>query len=220
LYRPIEGASTSSTTAHNNAKSKVSGLGQHSPVYQQHLYVETYQSTLIDPAERAAYKVQVLGQNDTQPLTNHATICLSNGTPPPHQPPAPPVFTQEGEPPKEPNTATDIADPIADTQHRPLNMGTNATFSVHLGAATCPETYRGNGELCTVTSKVQDAQGSMNTENLMDIDFKQEDQLAFARMDIDFKQEDQLAFARGGVQPKPRMVSSVKLNWNGTTGDK
>jgi hypothetical protein len=44
----------------------------------------------------------------------------------------------------------------------------------------------------------------MNTENLMD---------------IDFKQEDQLAFARGGVQPKPRMVSSVKLNWNLLTGD-
>jgi hypothetical protein len=44
----------------------------------------------------------------------------------------------------------------------------------------------------------------MNTENLMD---------------IDFKQADQLAFVHGGVQPKPRMVRSVKINWKGLTGD-
>jgi hypothetical protein len=37
-------------------------------------------------------------------------------------------------------------------------------------------------------------------------------------MDINFKQEDQLALARGGAQPKPRMVSSVKLKWNGIKG--
>jgi hypothetical protein len=38
-------------------------------------------------------------------------------------------------------------------------------------------------------------------------------------MDIGFKQDDQLAFARGGVQPKSRMVGSVKLNWDGLTGN-
>jgi hypothetical protein len=33
LYRPTDVQSTTSTTAHNNSKSKVSGLGQHSPEY-------------------------------------------------------------------------------------------------------------------------------------------------------------------------------------------
>jgi hypothetical protein len=128
---------------------------------------------------------------------------VSTGTPTTISPSAPPVVTPGMVDSQQPNL---LFNPgmINDQQQRTLNMDATGTISVQSGAATCPETYRGNGEFRTVTSKVHDAQGSMNTER---------------PMDIDFKQEDQLAFARGGVQPRSRMVSSVKLYWNGLTGD-
>jgi hypothetical protein len=38
-------------------------------------------------------------------------------------------------------------------------------------------------------------------------------------MDNDMKQADNLTFAQGGVVQKTRVVSLVKLNWNGSRGD-
>jgi hypothetical protein len=166
LYQPVDVHSTTSTKAHSHPKFHVSELGQHSPTYQQHLYVATYQSTLVDPVKRAAYSVQFLSTPSiNNPTTEYQVpISVSTGTP------NPPPFTS-------PSTLTDIQQgwtnnplnpqlTIASThkqlkqqkeQHQ-VKWDPKDPISVKSGVAICPETYRGNGEFLTATSKVPNAQ--------------------------------------------------------------